>query len=81
MPAAGEWNVGWWSRGKRKECGDTSPDSENLPQNKEEGFKVFVKVIEGGRLAIYKSYIRTVHLPFKLACLLFLASSSCCLQL
>lgn len=52
MPAAGEWNVGGWSRGKskskRKECGDTSPDSENLPQNKEEGFKVFVKVREGG---------------------------------
>lgn len=51
MPAAGEWNLGGWSRGKRKECGDASPDSENLPQNKEEGFKVFVNIKEGGRFS------------------------------
>lgn len=55
VPSAGEWNVGGWSRGKskskRKECGDTSPDSETLPQNKEEGFKVFVKVREGGEFS------------------------------
>lgn len=51
MPAAGEWNLGGWSRGKRKECGDASPDSENLPQNKEGGFKVFVNVKEGGRFS------------------------------